>query len=76
MIHRASRTYITDLMKDDHMGEIGFFTDNPRSLSAKSRDFSECYIIYKKDFLELADDYISAIVSFPFNRFSISYFKK
>ena len=62
MIHKSSHTYITDLAKDDHFGEIGFFTDNRRTLSAKCRDFTETYVIYKKDFLDIADDYISAIV--------------
>ena len=62
MIHKCSHTYILDLIKDDYFGEVGFFSDNPRTLSAKSRDFTETYVIYKKEFLKIAEDYISAIV--------------
>ena len=62
MIHKKSHTYLIDLMKDDYFGEIGFFTDNRRTVSAKSRDFTETYAIHKSDFLEIADDYIHAIV--------------
>ena len=62
MIHKHTHTYIIDLVKDDYFGEVGFFTDNPRLISAKSRDFTETYVIYKKDFLDIADDYITVIV--------------
>lgn len=45
MLHKASHTFIIDLNKGDYFGEIGFFTDNPRNLSAKSREYTEIYII-------------------------------
>jgi CRP-like cAMP-binding protein len=63
MIHKESHTYILDLIKDQYFGELGFFTDNPRTLSAKSRDFTETYVINKTSFLKIAEDYIDAIVS-------------
>ena len=62
MIHRATHTYFLDLVVGDNFGEIGFFTDNPRLLSAKSRDYCEFYVIDKKDFIKIAEDYIHAIV--------------
>ncbi len=58
MLHKASHTFILDLNKGDYFGEIGFFTDNPRLLSAKSREFTELYVIQKKDLLKIAEDYI------------------
>lgn len=62
MIHKKTHSYMIDLVKDDYFGEIGFFTDNRRIMSAKSRDFTEVYAIYKSDFLEIAEDYIHVIV--------------
>lgn len=62
MVHKASYTYFTDLMVGDGFGEIGFFTDNPRTLTAKSDDYSELYVISKTDFMKIAEDYITAIV--------------
>lgn len=67
MIHKQSHTFMMDLIKGDYFGEIEFFTDDPRKLSAKSRDFSEFYVIKKKNFLEIAEDYINAIVSSLFS---------
>ncbi len=63
MIHKYSHTFMIDLIKDDYFGEIEFFTDEPRKLSAKSRDFSELYVIHKKNFFDIAEDYINAIVT-------------
>lgn len=62
MIHKQSHTYLLDLGKDECFGEIGFFTDNPRTLSAKSRDYTELYAIDKAHFLHIAEDYITACV--------------
>ena len=63
MIHKATHTYLSELRVGDFFGEIGFFTDNPRMLTCKSRDYTQCYVIDKKDFMRIAEDYISAIVS-------------
>jgi len=65
IVHKQSHTYIVDLIKNEHFGEIGFFTDNRRLCSAKSRDFTEVYLINKTDFLHIIEDYIPAIVSAP-----------
>ena len=79
MIQRSTHTFLKDLQVGDSFGEIGFFTDNPRLLSAKSRDYCEFYVIEKKDFLKIAEDYIHAIVrvlkltnlaSLPYNQIS------
>ena len=64
MIHKATHTFMVDLVKDDYFGEIGFLSGKPRMMSAKSRDYTECYVISKHDFLHIAEDYIDAIVSY------------
>lgn len=56
MIHKASHSYFIDLRVGDNFGEIGFFTDNPRLLTVKSRDYCEIYCIHKRDFLKIAED--------------------
>ena len=80
MIHKASYSYFIDLGVGDNFGEIGFFTDNPRMISAKSRDYCELYCIHKKDFIKIAEDYINGIVSTciiqPILIVSLSYNKK
>jgi len=40
MIHKATHTYLSELRVGDFFGEIGFFTDNPRMLTCKSRDYT------------------------------------
>jgi CRP-like cAMP-binding protein len=41
VLHKKTQTYIIDLKQDQYFGEIGFFTDKPRSTTIKSRDFTE-----------------------------------
>lgn len=50
MIHKQTSTFIVDLKQEAYFGEYGLITGNTRSLSAKSRDFTECYVIKKADF--------------------------
>jgi hyperpolarization activated cyclic nucleotide-gated potassium channel 2 len=45
MIHKQTHTFITDLHHEDYFGEVGFLKNEPRSLSAKSRDFTEVFTI-------------------------------
>jgi CRP-like cAMP-binding protein len=40
MIHKQSHTFITDLDPNHSFGELGFLTGEPRTLSAKTRDYS------------------------------------
>ncbi|CDW81481.1 UNKNOWN [Stylonychia lemnae] len=71
MIHKASYSYFIDLGVGDNFGEIGFFTDNPRLLSAKSRDYCELYCISKRDFVKVAEDYINGIQAYHTIRSSL-----
>eukprot|EP00347_Sterkiella_histriomuscorum_P015001 403358691 len=64
MIHKRTHTYLTELSVGDCFGEIGFFTDDPRMLTAKSRDYTQLYVIEKKDFMHIAENYITAIQSY------------
>jgi hypothetical protein len=45
MIHKQSHTFITDLLKEQYVGELGFLQGGQRCLSAKARDFTEVFII-------------------------------
>ena len=64
MIHMQSHTYFIDLVINGNFGEIEFFTDKPRLITSKSRDYCELYTIHKRDFLKIAEDYITAIVNY------------
>ena len=61
MIHKQTHTFVTDLKKDAYFGELGFFSGDPRQLSAKSRDFTEVYRLQKYDMFEICENYIEAI---------------
>jgi hypothetical protein len=63
MIHKQTHTFVIDLHKDSYFGELGFFNGEPRTLSAKSRDFTEVYRINKDDFFEICENYIEAITA-------------
>jgi len=57
VLHRKTFTYLDDLIKDEYFGEISFFSSKPRTLTVKSRDFTEVYIIDKEWFLDTAGNY-------------------
>lgn len=40
VLHRKTHTYLDDLQADDYFGELGFFTEKPRTSSVKARDFT------------------------------------
>ena len=61
MIHKQTSTFIIDLKQESYFGEYGLITGNNRSLSAKCRDFTECYVIKKEHFDAAAENYIEAI---------------
>ena len=50
MIHKQSHTFIEDLHKEQYFGELGFLQSGTRCLTAKARDFTEVFVIYKHDF--------------------------
>lgn len=53
-IHKRTHTYLDDLIRDEYFGEIGFFTDQPRCATMKSRDFIELFELSSEVFLEVA----------------------
>lgn len=63
LIHKQSFTYITDLEKENCFGEIGFFTESPRTCTVKSRDFTDVLTLKRSSFLECASQFPDAIVS-------------
>jgi CRP-like cAMP-binding protein len=46
---------------ESYFGEYGLITGKTRSLSAKSRDFTEVYVIKKINFDQAAENYMEAI---------------
>ena len=61
MLHKQSHTFIKDLHGNTYFGELGIINDQPRCLSAKSRDFTEIFILYKNDFIEISEKYVTSI---------------
>ena len=54
LIHKQSHTFIKDIGKDTHFGEIGVLKEEPRSLSAKARDFTEVFLLKKRDLYKVS----------------------
>jgi CRP-like cAMP-binding protein len=54
IIHKKTKTHITDILKDQYFGEIAFFSDLPRQATIKSRDFTEVLKVHREDFLQMA----------------------
>jgi phosphoribosyl-dephospho-CoA transferase len=51
LIHKKSKTHIIDLDQDKYFGEISFFSELTRQATVKARDFTECLILSRDDFL-------------------------
>jgi len=47
MLHKLSHTFIKDIGKEQHIGEIGVLKEQPRSLSAKVRDYTTAFVLKK-----------------------------
>lgn len=53
MFHKKSKTYIIDLKIGKIFGEIGFYTGKARSLTARSRGFTELMYLDQIEFEEI-----------------------
>jgi Cyclic nucleotide-binding domain/Zinc knuckle len=60
LIHRKTRTFIKELGGDDFMGECAFFSGEPRSASARSKNFTDVIVLNKNDFISTTDEFPKA----------------
>jgi CRP-like cAMP-binding protein len=51
MFHKKTKTYIIDLNHGKIFGEISFHTGKPRSLTARSRGFSDLMYLDQLEFM-------------------------
>ena len=63
-MHKKSLTYIRDLRSEAYFGEIGFFSKKQRSVSVKSRDFTEVLALDSQFLEEIAMDFPKARKTF------------
>jgi CRP-like cAMP-binding protein len=54
VLHRASKTHIIDLIKDQYFGEISFFTEMQRHATIKVKDFTDVLILDRESFISMA----------------------
>lgn len=54
MIEKVSYTFLCNLGVNQAFGEIAFFSDLPRTLSATSIDYTDLSVLKKDSFLHLA----------------------
>ena len=55
LIHKKTATFIGELGFDSFLGELSFFSGLPRSLTAKSKNFTEVLSLSLSSFIELAN---------------------
>jgi len=53
MFQKKSKTYVIDLKLGKIFGEISFYTGKARSLTARSRGFTELMYLDQYEFLEI-----------------------
>lgn len=51
LFHRETQTLIAEKAGDFFMGECGFFSGMPRTVSARARNFTDVITLYKHDFI-------------------------
>jgi len=54
-------TFIHELNPMDHFGEISFFTSTPRSVTARTINFTECLFLKQENFIEVLKEYKDAL---------------
>lgn len=60
LLHKKSCTFIKELVTDQFLGEVAFFSDQPRKATARSKNFTEVLTLSKADFLECTLKYEGA----------------
>ena len=73
LMHKNTKTYIIDLGVEKMFGEIGFFTGRPRTVTAKSRTFSELVYLEKSKLIIFVPLFIFVFIFC--NSLSIDYIK-
>ena len=54
-------TIIFQLKKEKSFGEVSFFSERRRTCTARSSDYTDCLLINRDDFLQIAYEYPEAI---------------
>ena len=54
LLHKASRTFIKEIKPDACLGELAFFSEEPRRATMRSNNFTEVLHISRDAFLEIA----------------------
>ena len=60
LLHRQTQTFIKELGGDDFMGECAFFTGEPRTVSARSKNFTDVITLFKHEFIHTSLDFPEA----------------
>ena len=64
IIHKKTLSFIKDLGSEDFMGECAFFSQGLRKATARSKTFTQVIKLIRKDFLEQADSFPKAALTF------------
>lgn len=61
IIHKESKTFISNIHQESYFGEIAMFSTMKRVATVKSRDFTEAYIMNRMEMLKVAQEFGPAL---------------
>jgi hypothetical protein len=56
LIHKKTHTFIKEISLDAWWGELSFFSEAPRRVTVRSKNFTEVVYITKEDFMKIVKD--------------------
>ena len=54
MLEKRTHTFLADLIDHESFGTNGFFTEEPRTCSAKARDYTVVFAISRLKFIQIS----------------------
>ena len=57
LFHKASKTFVCNCTNSQYFGEIAFFTGRKRTLTVKSRDYTDVQVLDFETFMSVAVDF-------------------
>jgi len=57
LVHKKTRSYIKELSENEFLGEYSFYSEKPRTVTARSKNFTEVLTLHRHKFSQLIDSF-------------------
>lgn len=57
LVHKKTFTFLTQLKAEEFIGEVEFFSCNPRAVTARANEFTETLTLCNSDFLDASQNF-------------------